>query len=109
MIIVLLIAAFIIFFGLIWWISTDYKTRWQVESPEQYKNNYDSFFSSQPTPSIYKNVVATVWKLERGLNGRLVSKIENAYRDPIRNLQVGGDSGSLHMQGKAIDFQLWKV
>jgi len=106
MIIVLLIAAFIIFFGLIWWISTDYKTRWQVESPEQYKNNYDSFFSSQPTPSIYKNVVATVWKLERGLNGRLVSKIENAYRDPIRNLQVGGDSGSLHMQGKAIDFQL---
>lgn len=92
--------------------SGTFEQRWQQDAPVPYQSWYSNFFSGNPTEEIYRNQLKVAWALYNGLKpyeGQYwVSRVQNAYRDPEYNRRIGGDSGSFHMQGLAIDF-FWNV
>ncbi len=63
--------------------------------------------NSLPPEELWENIPAPLWVLDSlresiGLPIRLTS----TYRSPVYNKAVGGSSGSFHMKGSAIDFQV---
>lgn len=88
--------------------NPEYSERWKSEAPPQFQDMYTNFFSSVPDEAIFKNQLATAWKLATAVGGMgyEVKRVDNAYRDPAYNTLINGDKRSKHMEGKAMDFAI---
>ena len=63
--------------------------------------------NSLPPEELWENLVPTLWVLDQLRESiDLPIRLTSLYRSPAYNKSVGGSSGSFHMKGAAIDFQV---
>lgn len=67
------------------------------------------WIDNTPSPAIIAELTRTALRMEavREILGGFSLKVSSGYRSPALNVAVGGAKTSAHLQGYAVDFNVW--